>query len=361
MSLYIVNLRRNVFAAISVSVGILLFLFASLIIDFNYSTYVNGTARVQDNYIAIRCNSIKSYNELNPLFENMKTIVFGHANATGVLYSNDGLKIPVTYNIIITNNVVENLYFYSWQDQYGNDDLSNSFNFEKLEIISGNNTFYSQNEVIISEGLSRALEGKNSKLLLGVDGTQGAYNVVGVYKTFLSEDRINKTLYSALKDNIDPSEAFKDDSLVYPIIMPEKSISDKAIDERYIYVFFDNEKGRTSIIAELEKIESSGRIANQFSYISPQLIEVDNREEWLNSLQTKTILMLLISVISGISIMGTMVNSVAERKKEIGIKKALGASDADIMGGFLLENIINSLLAIIISVSMTSIMFLGYI
>ena len=117
----------------------------------------------------------------------MKTIVFGHANATGVLYSNDGLKIPVTYNIIITNNVVENLYFYSWQDQYGNDDLSNSFNFEKLEIISGNNTFYSQNEVIISEGLSRALEGKNSKLLLGVDGTQGAYNVVGVYKTFLSE------------------------------------------------------------------------------------------------------------------------------------------------------------------------------
>jgi len=77
-------------------------------------------------------------------------------------------------------------------------------------------------------------------------------------------------------------------------------------------------------------------------------------------MQIKAVLMLIIAVISGISVFGTMVNSVADRRKEIGIKKALGASDGDVMLGFVIENMINSIIAIIFAVAMASVAFIIY-
>ena len=70
--------------------------------------------------------------------------------------------------------------------------------------------------------------------------------------------------------------------------------------------------------------------------------------------------MLIVAVISGISVFGTMQNSIAERKTEIGIKKALGAGDFDIMLGFLIENIVNAVISLVLAIGMASLVSLIY-
>ena len=49
-------------------------------------------------------------------------------------------------------------------------------------------------------------------------------------------------------------------------------------------------------------------------------------------------------VVSGISVMTAMMMSVSERTREIGIKKAIGARKRDILGEFLAESVLLTLL-----------------
>ena len=76
--------------------------------------------------------------------------------------------------------------------------------------------------------------------------------------------------------------------------------------------------------------------------------DLASRRSVLRSMMaTVTLILTLIGAISlfvsGISIMNIMLISVSERTKEIGIKKAIGASNSDILLDFLLESVIISL------------------
>lgn len=63
-------------------------------------------------------------------------------------------------------------------------------------------------------------------------------------------------------------------------------------------------------------------------------------------------------VVGGIGIMNIMLVSVTERTKEIGLRKAVGASNADILGQFLLEALLLSLLGGLIGLGISSIVSL---
>ncbi len=77
-----------------------------------------------------------------------------------------------------------------------------------------------------------------------------------------------------------------------------------------------------------------------------------------------TLMMLLLLFISGINAMNTMFFSIKERIREIGIKKALGATKLDILNQFILEGMMMALIAAVIAVvfSCLTVLFIqGYL
>ena len=99
-----------------------------------------------------------------------------------------------------------------------------------------------------------------------------------------------------------------------------------------------------TVLCEASAMHDVYKIKNMFSYTST--IE--------NIFSIVTIILSGIAaislVVSGMSVMTVMLYSVGERKHEIGIKKAIGASFWDIMFEFLLESVIITLLGCVIGV-----------
>lgn len=366
IKLYSANFKRNLYLTISVSVSIFLFLIVALLADFEYATYVKGSKRVQDNYIYICCDNEELYNLMEQQFDKESLYQCTHTKATGMVYIDNTYDITIDYNIILTEDVPQGIYIHSGLELHGETDNSNAYSFEKIEMVCGSKEFTSSNQVIVSEEYARLLAGSaeaaiGKKITMGYNGTNDVYTVTGVYKQFLTETRLNKDAVQEINSVYHESDTTTNITpLVSTIIMPETAFSDIDISSYELYAFFDKNSEYERYLTKISKFEEQDIYKDRFSYIAPKDIKTANQEEWQSNMQTKAILLLIVAVISGISVFGTMINSVADRRKEIGIKKALGASDNSIMLGFVFENMINSLIAIIIAAALAGVILLGY-
>ena len=119
--------------------------------------------------------------------------------------------------------------------------------------------------------------------------------------------------------------------------------------------------GRTTYDKIAVKLESMEEDVSVVSRITERLDELNGYTDGFlcnNLLSQKTQLMDILSIVTtalslaagislavaGISVMTTMMMSVSERKREIGIKKAIGAKGGDICREFLLESVVLTLL-----------------
>jgi putative ABC transport system permease protein len=97
----------------------------------------------------------------------------------------------------------------------------------------------------------------------------------------------------------------------------------------------------------LEDVEELLRLRRGLRYYEDNDFGLNTQESMLSSLNTITSVLWLVMVgvasisliVGGIGIMNIMLVSVAERTREIGIRKAVGARDRDVMIQFLLESI----------------------
>lgn len=366
VKLYSANFKRNLYLTISVSVSIFLFLIVALFVDFEYATYVKGSKRVQDNYIYICCENEELYNLVGQQFDRDSLYLCTHTMTVGTLYIDNKYKINVDYNIVLTEDIPQNIYIHSGLEAHGETDNSNAYSFEKIELVCGSKEFTSSNQVIVSEEYARFLAGSvedviGKKITMGYNGAQDIYSVVGVYKQFLTETRLNKATIKEIDSMyIEGDTAASVTPLVSTVIMPKTAFADIDISSYELYAFFDKNSEYEKYLKKISKFEEQDIYKDKFTYIAPANIEAANQEEWQSNMQTKAMLLLIVAVISGISVFGTMINSVSDRRKEIGIKKALGASDTSIMLGFVFENLINSLIAIIIATALAGVILLGY-
>lgn len=360
IQLYCNHMRKNIFAAISVSVSIFLFLSVALYIDFRYSTYESAGKRVQDNYFAYSCFDKAAFNKILEQHANSNHLTIYHASAGSTVYSEKGTPVRVYYNLMGLSGSSDNIYVYSNLDQYGNVDSSNIYNYEKFNIIAGTDKLKNNTEIVISEDLAKMLAGNvedalGIQIMMALSGSQKVYTVAGIYESLTAERRINKDLYENMDSNMD------DEALIYTVLISEQAIPEHFVTGYDIYVFYDNQEEYMEYKDILNALKRNENISNKFSCITAEDIAEDNKAEWSACTDIKCALLLVVSLISGISILGTMANSVSDRRKEIGIKKALGAKDTDIMIGFVFENLINSIVAIVFSVFLTSTIFLFYI
>lgn len=82
---------------------------------------------------------------------------------------------------------------------------------------------------------------------------------------------------------------------------------------------------------------------NDFTIVSGEEIIQPNNQLFVAIAGVMTAIAAISLVVGGIGIMNIMLVSVAERTREIGLRKAVGASDLNIMGQFLVESLLISL------------------
>ena len=173
--------------------------------------------------------------------------------------------------------------------------------------------------------------GKNARILLG--GAYHDFEIVGVAKSGIS------SLQSALSGIIP--------NFVYVPISTMQMLTGRNAYDKIAVLITDPSTVQAS--ADVSVIDSTSstikqkRGANSGLIVSNLLQQKKNLESILSTI---TIVLSLIAgislLVSGLTVMTTMLVSVNERKREIGIKKSIGAKDIDIAREFIIESVVIS-------------------
>lgn len=170
-------------------------------------------------------------------------------------------------------------------------------------------------------------------------------NIVG---QFVTVDRKKFEIIGILKSNGQSGMISYDETIYIPFKTAEKNI----LGERgSVMLFFNATSIDTVNIAQLE-LESLLREAHRLRDTQDSDFRVRDPGSMVSSAQesSETLTYLLVAVativliVSGIGIMNVMFVSVSERTKEIGILKAIGAQQNDILFQFLIEAVLLSLI-----------------
>ncbi len=206
---------------------------------------------------------------------------------------------------------------------------SNAQDVVSFELVSGRfinkSDINSNNKVcMIDKSLAENLFGSQNALGRSIEvqckSTSDNFNIVGVVKT-------GKGIMQSLMGNYIPGFLYAPYTAVH-----------ESDDFTQVFLKTESEIPIDSITKNVK--QNLGDKAN-ISDLASQ------KETLQNMLGTVTLILTAIGgislFVSGMSIMNIMLISVNERKREIGIKKSIGASSIDIMLDFLLESVIISL------------------
>ena len=174
------------------------------------------------------------------------------------------------------------------------------------------------------------------KIIINSGGTGSEYNIIGVVRT-------GGGILESMMGGYIPTFLYAP----YTTIQANSGTDSFSQIAVKIIPGHDSDAAGESIIKALERINNlSG--AYMFTNLSRQKENIDN------IIKIFTIVLTSVGVVSllvaGLSIMNVMLASVTERKREIGIKKALGASGGMIVKEFLCEALILTLTGVLAGV-----------
>lgn len=180
---------------------------------------------------------------------------------------------------------------------------------------------------LISKKLARILFESASPVGQTVSCGQAALNVVGIVEPFS-----NQAMGEALMED---EESMDPNDFLVPYTTALRLESDIRIDEISLYV--DKNYSGNALQQIQSAIEKNSKSMDDYSIQDPK--EILAQIEKQTALFT-TFLGAIASIsllVGGVGIMNVMLTSVAERTREIGIRKALGASQKDILYQFVIE------------------------
>lgn len=164
---------------------------------------------------------------------------------------------------------------------------------------------------------------------------------------------INGILYEVIgimtaQDGMDEFGYYEWNPLTYASVVPKSTMSqtseiNKNPSEVYTYLEMklhkgcDIEKVKSEVISLLEKNHPD--IEGTYSVLSDEYNPADDLNMMLSGINKFVLLVTVISMfVGGIGVMNIMYISVIERKREIGIRRAIGASPTKIVCQFLIES-----------------------
>jgi len=123
-----------------------------------------------------------------------------------------------------------------------------------------------------------------------------------------------------------------------------KSLNQNVAQIQQIDVKADSVSNLNKVVASINKtIKNSHKGENDFSVLIGDKISQPTSQLFFMIAKVTTAIAAISLIVGGIGIMNIMLVTVAERSREIGIRKALGASNADISWQFLIESLAISL------------------
>lgn len=155
---------------------------------------------------------------------------------------------------------------------------------------------------------------------------------------------INSTYYTVigvLADG-DSSTSNTGSSVIIPISSSKKTSGSDEISSLYFQSWNSNERSLTQLQNNVES--NLGKIISTDNF---EIVTQDSSSQTISEVSSTMELMISVIgavalVVSGIGVMNIMLVSVSERTREIGVRKAIGATNLNIMGQFLIEAVVLS-------------------
>lgn len=323
------NLRSYFLFSISTTLSFVivlsyLFINDSILFNKNKTTYMNYPNLYQISYVDSDMTKLNYF--MNSLKVDNIAVYDWKSNSISLKsFSNDDVMVTATL-LFMNHNQTEVPYF-------------NGANFESIDIIQGeyfNASYVSNNErvVIVGESFANNYDGniinKTIKLeeMVGGDYRLADYRVIGVF------DDTSASSVNYDQDN-DLNILFTNFILPYGL----STSFDPFYQQNFKVIVSDNNDSIQTRAWDfgINLVSSHSQILSA------------NVEQYNNAL-SKGIILLIVFIVLGSNAYSSSAFSIQKRKKEIGIKLALGITKTDIFIEFFIESIIVMIVNLMISV-----------
>ncbi len=241
--------------------------------------------------------------------------------------------MPLMASITEAHMIGRRLDCYVWGVDKSADNLI-SLEAAHGRLINNSDTAVRSRVCVIDESFALETYGRSNivgkTLYIFLGGKYHEFEIVGIAKTGLSS-------LQGMLSNIMPGFMY------IPITTMQQLCGRSTYDK--IAVKLDEADSDTGIVEAVSTALNDSSDTTDSYTINNLLAQKDQLNDILGIVTTSLSLVAGISlVVSGISVMTTMMMSVGERTREIGIKKSIGARSRDICAEFLLESITLALL-----------------
>ena len=307
------NRVRSSIIVIGIVIGIATIISMSAVLGGVQRALIGDEEFSQERLITIVCNSDRPLNfadaedmskKLEDEFELVMPVSYGAAEVSSSSKKVLGLVegVHAEYASVLNQNMVQGRSI--TQEEYDTSDV-----VVMLDEMGAKALFGTTSESVVGQKVN--IQGTDYQVVgvMTSDGTSGDTETISVYMPFttcarrvVGNTEVN-TLLALVRENVEPEKASYE---------AEKWLMDRL------------------------KISESEKDAEL--YIRTMKTIVDRVKMLMRAMQMLVVLLSSIALlVGGIGIMEIMLTNVAERTREIGLRKALGASDQDISIQFLLE------------------------
>lgn len=318
------------------------------------------------------------YNKLQTIDENLM-MVSGEAclDLTDAIYKLNASKCQYSYNYYkISKDCGGSTYLYKGNSlSYNLSLMAVSYGFENgYQLIKESDLYFcSKNKLLYGAAFSEeeyengdsvcVLERSTATILfgkenavgedlqVGIEGYTYCFRVVGIVEDSLGSQNSNLKVNAELRNG---GELIIDRSIIVPLPWYDS------------YYKGNNRSSSVAIFQFPDEDVSAGKgILLRSNYKTDNTEKIDYYSVWFSVNESTQIIngifnavLALVTLVAGLMVMNTLMFSIKERIREIGIKRALGAKSKDIVTEMIIESIIQGVVAYILSVLLASILFM---